>query len=181
MTRNEARAKENMSPLEGLDQPLIPLNMAAVTETGEVVELTPQNQPGERAALIQESPIEVLMPVIWNILDRALTRETNAIRRQIKTNRIADMVSEYESHRAFVINSLEPIARSIEKCIGENCIQRQIAFAAHLVDSRMKVFAEQAATLGELSLPDNWRDRWFAHDLKYFKLIFEDNSDETRN
>jgi HK97 family phage portal protein len=28
MTRNEVRAKENMNPLEGLDEPLVPLNMA---------------------------------------------------------------------------------------------------------------------------------------------------------
>lgn len=37
MTRNEARAKENLNPLPGLDQPLVPLNMAQVDEDGSIV------------------------------------------------------------------------------------------------------------------------------------------------
>jgi HK97 family phage portal protein len=36
MTRNEARAMENLNPLPGLDKPLMPLNTAPVDENGNV-------------------------------------------------------------------------------------------------------------------------------------------------
>ena len=36
MTRNEVREKENLNSLEGLDMPLVPLNVAMIDENGEV-------------------------------------------------------------------------------------------------------------------------------------------------
>lgn len=51
LTRNEARAKENMVPIDGLDEPLTPLNMLAGNEETEkqdpdVVPLGPSSKPG---------------------------------------------------------------------------------------------------------------------------------------
>lgn len=37
ITRNEVREKENLNTLEGLDRPLVPLNMAEVDENGNIV------------------------------------------------------------------------------------------------------------------------------------------------
>ena len=55
MTRNEAREKEDMNPIEGLDEPLFPLNMAAVSDdSGESdspgeVEDTPEDETEDLA------------------------------------------------------------------------------------------------------------------------------------
>ena len=50
MTRNEVREKENMNRIEGLEKPLVPVNMAIINEDGEI-ETQPQEQnapiPGE--------------------------------------------------------------------------------------------------------------------------------------
>lgn len=40
MTRNEVREKENLNTLEGLDAPLVPVNMSIIGEDGEIK--TPQ-------------------------------------------------------------------------------------------------------------------------------------------
>lgn len=34
--RNEVREKENMNTIEGLDKPLVPVNMAIINENGEI-------------------------------------------------------------------------------------------------------------------------------------------------
>lgn len=44
MTRNEVRAKEEMNPIDGLDEPLIPVNYGLVGEDGEVTVLTSGNK-----------------------------------------------------------------------------------------------------------------------------------------
>jgi HK97 family phage portal protein len=49
MTRNEARMREDMEPIDGLDEPLQPLNMASTDVTSltpPTVGLTPQTPPG---------------------------------------------------------------------------------------------------------------------------------------
>lgn len=49
MTRNEARIREDMEPIDGLDTPLTPLNMASTDVTGlqpPTIGMTPTNQPG---------------------------------------------------------------------------------------------------------------------------------------
>lgn len=44
MTRNEVRAKEEMNPLKGLDDPLVPVNYGLVDSNGEVTVLTSGNK-----------------------------------------------------------------------------------------------------------------------------------------
>jgi hypothetical protein len=41
LTRNEVREKENLNPLDGLDDPLQPQNMAPVGQAGEISEVPP--------------------------------------------------------------------------------------------------------------------------------------------
>lgn len=46
MTRNEVREKENLNTLEGLDSPLVPVNMAIVGDDGKVeAQQTQENKP----------------------------------------------------------------------------------------------------------------------------------------
>lgn len=47
-TRNEVREKENMNPLEGLDEPLVPQNMATLDDDGNVKPVN-QGQPSAPA------------------------------------------------------------------------------------------------------------------------------------
>jgi len=44
LTREEAREKENLNKLPGLDKPLVPVNMAIVDENGEIETQTEQDQ-----------------------------------------------------------------------------------------------------------------------------------------
>lgn len=46
MTRNEVREKENLNTLEGLDSPLVPVNMAIIGEDGKIeAQQTQENKP----------------------------------------------------------------------------------------------------------------------------------------
>lgn len=46
LTRNEAREDDDRNPLEGLDEPMVPLNMGASDQLGDVVSDSSTSQPG---------------------------------------------------------------------------------------------------------------------------------------
>ncbi|SDR47151.1 phage portal protein [Paraburkholderia tuberum] len=48
MTRNEARENENYEPIEGLDEPLMPLNMVPVSEAGKTQPIEPEKPTPEQ-------------------------------------------------------------------------------------------------------------------------------------
>lgn len=50
MTRNEARASENMEPMDALDEPLMPLNMVPVSQAGKTGPVDPENPAVEQKA-----------------------------------------------------------------------------------------------------------------------------------
>ena len=48
LTRNEARAAEGMDPIDGLDEPLVPLNMVTPDEAAELQDTNELNEPNEK-------------------------------------------------------------------------------------------------------------------------------------
>lgn len=95
MTRNEARMREGMGPLPGLDEPLEPLNMGRAGDAA-----SPQDVPAaskERALLVAAA-------------DRAVTREVNAVARMFVQGTIphvAEAVTDwYGAHAAFCRDAL---------------------------------------------------------------------------
>lgn len=59
MTRNEVREKENMNTLEGLEKPLVPVNMAIINQDGEIETPPTQEQtpkPGQPGAGGKKQP-----------------------------------------------------------------------------------------------------------------------------
>ncbi len=64
MTRNEARERENLNPMEGLDRMLIPLNMTTV-------DAEPKPAPTKRAFDVR--------PVLMDALERIVRRETKEL------------------------------------------------------------------------------------------------------
>ncbi len=69
MTRNQAREKENWNPIDGLDDPLVPLNM----------------EPSGKKSDDQSTPRSAnFAPLVRDMAERVLRRETNELRDAIK-------------------------------------------------------------------------------------------------
>jgi HK97 family phage portal protein len=71
LTRNEARVKENLNPIDGLEEPLVPLNMAV---HGEEPPAQPPARQQNRASALAYSAAE-----------RVLRRELGAVQKAVKT------------------------------------------------------------------------------------------------
>jgi HK97 family phage portal protein len=75
MTRNEARAREHMAPIDGLDEPLSPMNMNGGAEP-------PQDAPEVREATPAPAPADDrAAALLVAAADRCVVREVNGIRR----------------------------------------------------------------------------------------------------
>jgi HK97 family phage portal protein len=95
MSRNEARQKENMNPVDGLDEFLQPMNMAPVgTSTGE------------GAAAVRN-----LIEQTWQ---RILTKEVKALRTALKKPErfLSRMERFYEKHSSHVRKVLGPVLQA---------------------------------------------------------------------
>lgn len=92
MTRNEVREREDMEPIDGLDEPLEPLNMA---------------RSSERAAPISSDRQQAVMR---SAAVRAVTRELNALERIIARGLgpecVKRVVEFYADHKTFLMRAL---------------------------------------------------------------------------
>ena len=90
MTRNEVREREDMEPLDGLDKPLEPLNMAPA---------------GQRD---NQAPRDRQQALLQSAADRAVTREIGAVRKICA--RIGDesgpLLEFYRGHATYLANAL---------------------------------------------------------------------------
>jgi HK97 family phage portal protein len=104
MTRNEAREKENWNPIDGLDEPLVPLNMQ---EAGA----TPDPKIAPRTMDIK--------PLLRDVAERIARREVNELRDAVK--RCKDKPEKYATwlegfykreHPAFIAQLLRPFVEA---------------------------------------------------------------------
>lgn len=96
MTRNEARAREKMPPLPGLDEPLEPLNMNTAGD----------KRPGSNGARLAEDEPPKARALLVAAADRCVTREVNAVQRIVDRysagpSAVEQIVTWYEAHAAF--------------------------------------------------------------------------------
>ncbi len=98
LTRNEARQLENLNRIDGLDDPLQPLNMTAVGET------PPKDAPPAEPSRFR--------PLVSETYRRLLHKECQALRKQV-TRPAFDAATFYATHRDHMQAVLEPVLRAI--------------------------------------------------------------------
>ncbi len=111
MTRNEARIAENMNPIDGLDEPLRPLNMVEESwaeeeieeETTETITQSPDDESQEEAMVRQR-----LRAVVSAVAARIARKEALALTRaHERGGNVAEAVSTfYAGHAGYVADSL---------------------------------------------------------------------------
>lgn len=93
MTRNEVREKENLNPLDGLDEPLEPLNMARASDPRET---SPAKPPAKSAPEDDASEGD-------EAAHRINRKEIAAVRRAIERNADAEWLTRfYRAHESYV-------------------------------------------------------------------------------
>jgi HK97 family phage portal protein len=113
LTRNEARVKENLNPIDGLEEPLVPLNMAVLGENPPEVPV--QRQQNRASALA------------YSAAERVLRRELGAVQKAVKTcagdgaKFSTWALTFYQEHAGYVAEAMaiSPIVA------GQYCASRQ--------------------------------------------------------
>jgi len=88
MTRNEARLRENLNPIDGLDEPLLPLNMV---EEGQQQGATPPVAPDARLAALASAAAE------------RIARKEVEMARMYKDEKLT---AAYDKHASFIAQAL---------------------------------------------------------------------------
>lgn len=107
MTRNEVRALEEMNPLDGLDDPLMPLNMTAV---GDEPEEEPANEPAdepddeEDEDETEDENDSRALTIIKAMAERCITKEVNAA--QSKFDDLDALQEFYDKHARHLAENL---------------------------------------------------------------------------
>jgi HK97 family phage portal protein len=121
LTRNEVRQSENRNPLEGLDEPLVPLNLGPADELGDDDDDTDQGDTGDdsRADAIHRSTAK-------RLANQEITACRKFYDKGLKYGEavfIDDVASFYGGQASKISESLiipEPIARAYcDKCVAE--------------------------------------------------------------
>jgi HK97 family phage portal protein len=128
MTRNEARAAEHMNPIDGLDEPLRPLNMVEENEAeedaakpGAVPAAPPAPLPGQKEPAPPEPPrpgkgatsagemgVMRFFAIASAVAERIARKETAMVQTALRCpDTAAALVDVYEKHVAFVAQALD--------------------------------------------------------------------------
>ena len=154
MTRNEAREKENWNPVEGLDDMLVPLNMATVDEGGDIHPLNKR----DAVKTSDNSPPAVPPPTgldnrAWMLASEAASRvvrkETQAVARAAK--RYADDPDGYQTwseefwgdHAGFVAEVLH-LDAEVAEGYAADCKALSLEEFERTVDQRTTELATMA-------------------------------------
>lgn len=105
-TRNEVRAIENLEPIDGLDNILVPLNMAG--EADLEGEATPEEEEGQR------DWIEPFRPVLNATFERILNRESKRIYAlRSKKDPKSEYRAGFQKELDYIMSQLEPVCTGI--------------------------------------------------------------------
>ncbi len=115
MTRNEVRALEDMNPIDGLDDPLVPLNLGVVGEENEPMpdpepaEPEPGNEPDDDES--EEETDDRTFLILTSAMQRLANKEARAIERitskQVDADRMSDdLVTFWRGHQALLVENL---------------------------------------------------------------------------
>jgi HK97 family phage portal protein len=146
VTRNEVRERENMNPLDGLDAPLTPLNMAEVGEEegdegrggmtrGQDDRMTRgegvghsyvERRSAEDVAAGRRRLMKTQEPLIADVAGRVVRREVNDVGRAVQKYLVrgADLAgfllwlgTFYEGHAEFVAEQMTPALRAMGRMV----------------------------------------------------------------
>ena len=161
MTRNEAREKENMNPLDGLDEPLVPLNMQGADEPDPEPNPGPNPQPlpqGEGEPDEDEED-DVVRGFVREAAERIVRREVNevqdAVKRWLDKGKPEKFTAWLEQfYRSefpqFILKTLEPMKRDVSQVTGVYCLTHGQMVARDLEDRRAVSVETWQETMPEL-------------------------------
>ncbi len=110
-TRNEAREQENQNPLPGLDEPLVPLNMATVDEDGNILPISGGGSSAGQSAPMGLTGSRAQMLAL-EAAARVIRKETTAIKKASARYEGDDegfetwLLDFYNKHAGFVADVL---------------------------------------------------------------------------
>lgn len=119
LLRNEARAMENLNPLDGLDVPLEPMNMAPAGSRGadQARGMPPSN--GARQALVLAAAAE-----------RVARKEVALLGRAARSGGAQDLPALFEGHAAFVEQVM-----AVSPDVARRHVANTLAQAEHWIDT----------------------------------------------
>lgn len=116
LTRNEARISEGLDPIEGLDDPLRPLNMVKESEADDLQDDQEANEVPEDDAQDAEDETENetdsaaaarFNSLLSAVCDRIITKECASVNKLVSADAgIAELDQFYEKHAIYVAKSL---------------------------------------------------------------------------
>lgn len=176
-TRNEVRVIENMNPLDGLDEPLVPLNMVDATkdEPGDDDDGDTGTKNKDGSDLGYD--LTAFRGLFGDAVNRLLKKESKAVKQAAK--RMANkgdcaafvewLDKFYDDHREAVRQSLRPIVmtmlqlsvfseRSADECVGK-LVTRHISISKGTLKSAFD--GENLQNIEEIAYNcmKNWADR----------------------
>ncbi len=164
MSRNEVRAKENLNPVDGGDEYMVPMNMSILDEDGKPV--LPEQQPGSllpvrseqrSAAELRTSRSidnrralrETFIGLLEDAIGRLVTREAQDIANQVK--RLPEIgtvefrqwvLGFYEKHEAFTMSVLAPILAALLRAAAIEAAG-EVKLAEDKLEARLNEFTEE--------------------------------------
>lgn len=137
MTRNEVRKKENMNPLEGLDEPLVPMNMAGASEEPPAEE--PPEEPSKETD--ESKALKIHRALLWDRCGHIVRKEVAAMQKIARTGGNGDVEHFYSEHRNHVFRVLQPAVSSIRMSLrSQYSIPELLAFAQQHAQSGRDYF-----------------------------------------
>jgi HK97 family phage portal protein len=154
MTRNEVRERENMNPRDGLDDPLIPLNMG--TDQGRP---TTDSSPTEDVPPdAQRSTADALTPIYQDALNRCLRREAHDVPAAIKRKKLEEFYSV--DHYQFISLQLQPIVQA-----HASMIRQDVDAATVSAETARMICVEHLAQIENVTDPSDVIAHWHMDEL----------------
>lgn len=126
MVRNEARIREGMNPVEGLDRPLLPLNMVTIKPDGTI---DTSSLPQKPAATTPPAAAQRAMLLATAAAERIARKEIAMAKQALAKERAKagppQLEPAYTAHAEFVASALQvTAARATEYCIAQVALLR---------------------------------------------------------
>ena len=134
ITRNEVREKENLNMLDGLDEPLVPLNMTPATEQDEP---EPDVEPDavdpnadDTQPTDDENTDDTIRAFVLDAAERIVRREVHELndaakRWKEKPEKFTAWLEEFykSDHAQFIQRTFAPLKRDVNQIIGAYCLE----------------------------------------------------------
>lgn len=132
MTRNEVRAKEDMNPLDGLDDILTPLNMQQGMKNNE----------------------ETLATLLLDCSDRIASKESREIGEEVTA-------AFKDKHRKYITQTLSPIAKAFGRSINALRTGQYIARLKTGISNEERIYKTRCMVFDALAIPENRWGHYF--------------------